>query len=684
MKNKQQKHRQMFRVLIAVAALAAWMSIPLISSHSKAESVPVLVRIANLGSPTGGVDPHGNAEFQVFAGGQREFEVEIEDVNLAAGTSLTVFVDGSSVGQLVLGTDRQGRLKLRTEDGQTVPDMNDGSVVQVRNGDVVLVSGALGTVANPGPTPSPTGSPNPSPGPTASPDENEIFATLSGGQIGGVVPFGYAEFEVEGAKTELEVRVRQINLPPGTVLSVVINSTEVGTFVLGSNGEGRLELRTDRGQTVPVVAAGDSIQIRQGSAALLSGTFGGLVNPTPTPPGTPGPTPSPSPARGRAFEAHLVAQGTLANGEFKVVLNTDETKATIFGEFQNLGSGETGARIETTTATPEAIFTFPVIGGTRGEFAAAMVNVTAAQVQQLRTGLWSAVITSVNSPNGEIRGQFTQHSHGGDFDGDGGNDLAVFRPSTGTWYSLNSAGFTTESLGTPQDTAVSADYDGDGRTDAAVFRPLASGAAWEIKRSSDGGTTTRQFGVAGDIPTRGDFDGDGRSDLAVFRPSNGTWYIQTSGNFGFNVVQFGVAGDIPAAGDMDGDGKDDIVVFRPSNGQWYWLGSARGTFNIGQFGVAGDIPVAGDFDGDGKNDLAVFRPSNGTWYSLGTAAGGFRVFRFGVGGDVPVAGDYDNDGRTDIAVFRPSDGNWYVMRSSDGGFQVTHFGAAGDIPAAAR
>ena len=45
--------------------------------------------------------------------------------------------------------------------------------------------------------------------------------------------------------------------------------TEVGTFVLGSNGEGRLELRTDRGQAVPVIAAGDSIQIRQGSAAFF-------------------------------------------------------------------------------------------------------------------------------------------------------------------------------------------------------------------------------------------------------------------------------------------------------------------------------------------------------------------------------------------------------------------------------
>ena len=69
---------------------------------------------------------------------------KLKMLTLQAGTPLTAFVDGSSVGQLILGTDRQGRLKLRTEDGRTVPDMNDGSVVHVRNGDVVLVRARSG------------------------------------------------------------------------------------------------------------------------------------------------------------------------------------------------------------------------------------------------------------------------------------------------------------------------------------------------------------------------------------------------------------------------------------------------------------------------------------------------------------------------------------------------------------
>ena len=700
MNNEKKKRRQIFTMMLVMLAMAGWVAIPLLDREVKASGVPILVRTANLVSPTGSVDPHGSASFQLYADGNRELEVEIEDVNLAAGTSLMATINGNSVGQIVLDITGRGRLNLKTEDGQTVPTVNDGDTVNVRNVSTVLVTGVFGgggptpsptasPTGSPSPSPSvsPTGSPSPSPSPTGSPIETGLFAALTGGTLNGVLPSGYAEFEVHTSRTELEVRVRQVNLPPGTSLSVFINNVLAGSLSLQNGGEGRLRLRSDNGQTVPVVVDGSTIQVRNGATTVLSGTFTGFAepSPTPSPTGTPGPTPSPTPAMGRSFEAHLTGTGTAATGEFKVTLNAAETQATIFGEFHNLGSSQTGARIETTTGTPVVIHSFGSVGGTNGEFALVTVAVSPALVQQLRTGLWSAVITSVNNPNGEITGQFTPRSNGSDFDGDGSNDLAVFRPSTGTWFKLNSSGYTVESFGSAQDKVVSADYDGDGNTDTAVFRPLPGGAVWEIRRSSDGGTSSSQFGVATDIPVRGDFDGDGRSDIAVFRPSNGTWYMQTSGSWAYNVIQFGAAGDIPLPGDMNGDGKDDIVVFRPSEGRWYWLGTANGgTFNIRQFGVAGDVPIAGDFDGDGKNDLAVFRPSNGTWYTLRTSAGSFQIFQFGVNGDVPVAGDYDNDGKTDIAVFRPSNGTWYIIRSGAATFEVRQFGINGDVPAIAH
>src|SRR5204863_345888 len=160
-------------------------------------------------------------------------------------------------------------------------------------------------------------------------------------------------------------------------------------------------------------------------------------------------------------------------------------------------------------------------------------------------GIWSAVITSVNNPGGEIRGQFVQRSNLADLDGDGSNDLALFRPSDGYWYWFNSAGFASTHCGLAGDKVVSDDYDGYGRND---------------------------------IPVRGDFDGDGKSDLVVYRPSSGVWYILNSSNGGFQATRFGLDGDIPVAGNYDGDNKTDIAVFRPSDGVWYMLRSSDGGF----------------------------------------------------------------------------------------------------------
>src|SRR5690606_21279707 len=145
----------------------------------------------------------------------------------------------------------------------------------------------------------------------------------------------------------------------------------------------------------------------------------------------------------RSFESHLLGSGvqppvqTSATGEFKVNLNATETQATIFGEFHNLNASQTGARIESTAGDVVVVHSFPVLGGRNGNFASVTIDVSPALVQQLRTGLWSAVITSDAHPAGEIRGQFISRSNFADLDGDGGNDFAVFRPSTGAWYTMN-------------------------------------------------------------------------------------------------------------------------------------------------------------------------------------------------------------------------------------------------------
>jgi CSLREA domain-containing protein len=227
-----------------------------------------------------------------------------------------------------------------------------------------------------------------------------------------------------------------------------------------------------------------------------------------------------------------------------------------------------------------------------------------------------------------LHGQGTDIPVPGDYDGDGDDDVTVFRESNSTWYVLGVGPF---QYGTTNDIPVVGDYNGDGIDDIAVFRE--SNNTWYIR-----GIGPRQYGTTGDIPVVGDYNGDGIDDVAVFRPSTNNWHIYGQGFFAY-----GQSGDIPVVGDYNGDGKDDAAVFRPSNNTWYIRG-------IGPFpyGTTGDIPVVGDYNGDGIDDIAVFRPSNDTWYIRGIGP-----VQYGEANAVPVPADYDGDGVIDIAVFLP-------------------------------
>lgn len=765
---KQTAKKNNFYRIGAVLLLAAfWVMIPFILNDktvSADELSDTRIQASLSGGAINGVTPAGFSEWRLDDSGRRRLDVQASSVNLPAGTVLTIVINNGVVGQMSVNSFSGASFSIDSNNGQTVPTVNFGNAIQVNNGAETILAGTFGTVTptpspsgsptgspnpspsgsptgtpngtpnpspsaspsasptatptgspNPSPSATPTGSPNPSPtaspspggspNPSPSPAGGDIFAGLSGGTVNGVLPTGFAQYELHSSRTELEVQVYQVNLPIGTALGVSINNAAVGQIILESGGQGRLRLRSDRGQNVPVVTPGMTITIQNQGTQILSGTFAGATgspspspsgspNPSPTASPSPGETPSPSPspspsatpALGRYFEVHPTGSqlnppvATSANAEFKVFLSADETQATLTGEFHNLSSAQTGARIEAQIGDGTLIHNFGAIGGTNGNFANVTISISQIQLQQLRAGLWFVTLTSANNPSGEVGGKFVQHSNGGDFDGDGSNDFSVFRPSSGTWYAQNSTGFSAFNFGGASDVPVSADYDGDGKTDAAVFKNVNGSGIWEINRSSDGGTTATQFGFASDTPVRGDFDGDGRNDLAVFRPSTGVWYVQNSNNTGFQIVRWGAAEDIPLSSDMDGDGRADITVFRPSTGVWYWINSASGSPGIVRFGLEGDKPIKGDFDGDGRDDVAVYRPSTGVWYIWKSSDQTYDIRWFGVAEDIPVAGNYDNDNKTDIAVFRPSTGDWYIWRSSDNTYEYRHFGLTGDIP----
>ena len=71
----------------------------------------------------------------------------------------------------------------------------------------------------------------------------------------------------------------------------------------------------------------------------------------------------------------------------------------------------------------------------------------------------------------------------GDWDGDGKDGIAIFRPSTGYWYfDYNLDGIVDKSFryGSNGDTPLIGDWNGDGTVDAGVFRSSTGYCTWII------------------------------------------------------------------------------------------------------------------------------------------------------------------------------------------------------------
>ncbi len=266
-------------------------------------------------------------------------------------------------------------------------------------------------------------------------------------------------------------------------------------------------------------------------------------------------------------------------------------------------------------------------------------------------------------------------------------DLAVWRPSTGTWWVMGGAGGSqpaTQSWGLSADQAVPGDYDGDGKTDFSVFRPTTG--EWYVLQSSDNAwAPVFAWGASTDIRVPADYDGDGRTDRAVWRASDGVWYIVRSSDQASVYQTYGMNGDMPAPADYDGDGRADLAVWRNSDQKFYSTNSSNGGSMSIVIGQPGSEPVSADYDGDGRADHAIRNGSN--WIIRQSTSGQIVTIAWGQSTDIAVHNDYDGDGKVDIAVWRPTDspagtlGNWFIRQSAFGNsLRQVQWGVLRDVP----
>jgi RHS repeat-associated protein len=265
----------------------------------------------------------------------------------------------------------------------------------------------------------------------------------------------------------------------------------------------------------------------------------------------------------------------------------------------------------------------------------------------------------------------------GDFNGDALTDLGLHNADNGKWeICISNAGVFNNAVdwisgfGTSRDWwPIGGDFNGDGRTDAAVYNitngqlqvALSSGSNF----SASGTWLTASFASVSWQPFTGNFNADKYTDFALYNKDTGEVKIALGTGTGFGafntwVTSFGID-YIALSGDFNADSLSDLCLFKKSNGEFKVAFSNSESFVDGSSWLSGFATdkdaLISDFNNDGMADAGYWDKSNYRWYyAISTGAGfvdkGTWLESFGTSLDESATtGDFNGDGVTDAATF---------------------------------
>jgi hypothetical protein len=160
----------------------------------------------------------------------------------------------------------------------------------------------------------------------------------------------------------------------------------------------------------------------------------------------------------------------------------------------------------------------------------------------------------------------------GDFDGDGCDTVSLYRPSEQRFYVIDRLGSGTTGLGAadfsflfgnPGDRPFVADVDGDGIDEVALHRPSTGLVYYRTTLTTGVADASFIFGDPGDAILGGDWTGDGVDTVGIFRRDGSGFYLRHSNTAGFADARevFGDPSWEPVSGDFGPlEGVPDLAL----------------------------------------------------------------------------------------------------------------------------